>query len=164
MNGLLLQFVRDLRDQFITELRHVMARPTWVADRGSDASAFNGLEKVLGMPSVWLMANFGPFGLANTFISVCFFWPIPILQYAWSGQYPNYSMFCLQKPKLQSVWFSKNPHFGLMGRASTQISISWIWSIPTFKAKMSSWSPEHFMIAYIYNLCTTIRLKKFNTH
>ena len=75
--------------------RQVLARPTWVADRGSGATVHNGLEKIWVATSVWPMA-----------ILVCSVWRIPIFRSVRSGQYPYFGLFGLANTQISacSVW------------------------------------------------------------
>ena len=65
--------------------------------------------------------NFSLFGLANTHISVCSVWPIPIFRSVRSGHYPN---------------------FGLFGLANTHILVCLVWPIPIF---WSVWSGQYLI-------------------
>ena len=147
----------------VRDPRQVLARPIWVADRGSGATVHNGLEKIWVAPSVWPMAilvcsvwripifrsvrsgqypYFGLFGLADTHISV---WPIPRFRPVRSGQYPNFGLFGLANthilvcsvwpiPIFRSVRSGRYPYFCLFGLVNTHISACSVWPIPIFKA------------------------------
>ena len=69
--------------------------------------AWKNLGRAFRLPN----GNFGLFGLANTHISVCSVWPIPIFRSVRSGQYP---------------------YFGRFGLANTHISVCLVWPIPRF--------------------------------
>ena len=114
----------------VRDPRQVLARPIWVADRGSGATVHNGLEKIWVAPSVWPMA-----------ILVCSVWRIPIFR---SGQYPDFGLFGLANTQILvcSVWpilifwsvrSGQYPYFGLFGLADTHISVCSVWSIPIFR-------------------------------
>ena len=80
------------------------------------------------------------FCLANTHISVCSEWPIPLFRSVWSGQYPYFGLFGLanthisvwQIPLFQSVSSGQCPYFGLFGLANTHFSVCLVWPIPSF--------------------------------
>ena len=86
--------------------------------------------------------NFSLFGLANTHISVCSFWPIPIFLSVRSGQYPYFGLANTQIsacsvwpiPKFRSVRSGLYPYFGLFGLANTHISVCSVWPIPIFRS------------------------------
>ena len=151
----------------VRDPRQVLARPTWVADRGSGATVHNGVEKIWVAPSVWPMAilvcsvwripifrsgqypNFGLFGLANTQILVCSVWPILIFWSVRSGRYPYFGLFGLANtqisacsvwpiPKFWSVRSGQYSYFGLFGLANTHISV---WPIPIFLSVRSGQYP-----------------------
>ena len=95
----------------VRDPRQVLARPTWVADRGVRCDRQQWFGKNFGRAFRLANGNFSLFGLANTHISVCSVWTIPIFRSVRSGQYPNFRLF---------------------GLANTQISVCSVWPIPKF--------------------------------
>ena len=108
----------------VRDPRQILARPTWVADRGVRCDRPQWSGKNLGRAFVWPMAilvcsvwpipkfrsvrsgqypYFGLFGLVNTQISVCSVWPIPIFRSVRSGQYPYFGLFGLVNTQISSA-------------------------------------------------------------
>ena len=125
----------------VRDPRQVLARPTWVANRGSGATVHNGLEKIWVAPSVWPMA-----------ILVCSVWRIPIFRSVRSGQYPYFGLFGLANthisvcsvwpmPKLRPIRSGQCPNFALFGLTNTQISVCSVWPIPIFSSVRSGQYP-----------------------
>ena len=132
----------------VRDPREVLARPTWVADRGVRCDRPQWSGKNLGRAFRLANGNFSLFGLANTHISVCSVWPIPIFRSVRSGQYPYFGLFGLANahisvcsvwpiPKFWSVRSGHYPYFGLFGLANTHISVCSVWPIPIFRSVRS---------------------------
>ena len=136
----------------VRDPRQVLARPTWVADRGVRCDRPQWSGKNLGRAFRLANGNFSPFGLVNTHILVCSVWPIPIFWSVRSGQYPYSGLFGLANtqtsacsvwptPKFRSVRSDQYPYFGLFGLASTHISVCSVWPIPKFRSVRSDQYP-----------------------
>ena len=122
-----------LQDE-VRDPRQVLARPTWVADRGVRCDRPQWSGKSLGCAFGLANGNFSLFGLANTHISVCSVWPMPIIRPVRSGQYPYFGLFGLANtqvpacsvrpiPKFRSARSGQYPNFGLFGLANTHILV-----------------------------------------
>ena len=142
----------------VRDPRQVLARPTWVADRGVRCDRPQWSGKNLGRAFRLANGNFSLFGQANTHISVCSVWPIPIFRSVRSGQYPYFGLFGLANthisvcsvwpiPIFRSVRSGQYPYFGLFGLANTHISVCSVWPIPIFRSVRSGQLPN------LVNLC-----------
>ena len=125
----------------VRDPRQVLARPTWIADRGFRCDRPQWSEKNLSNAFRLANGNFSLFGLANTHILVCSVWPIPIFRSVGSGQYPYFSV-CLvwPIPTFRPVRSGQYPNFGLFGLANTHILVCSVWPIPIF---LSVWSGQY---------------------
>ena len=114
--------------------RQVLARPTWVTDRGVRCDRPQWSGKNLGRAFRLANGNFSLFGLANTHISVCSVWPIPMFGLA-NNQISACSVWPI--PKFWSVRSGQYPYFGLFGLANTHIYVCSVWPIPIFRSVRS---------------------------
>ena len=128
---LLLWYICNGTQDELRDPRQVLARPTWVADRGVRCDRPQWSGKNLGRAFRLANGNFSLFRLANTHISVCSVWPIPIFR---SGQYHISVCSVWLIPNFWSVWSGHCPYFGLFGLANTQILVCSVWPIPNFRA------------------------------
>ena len=146
----------------VRDPRQVLARPTWVADREVRCDRPQWSGKNLGRAFRLANGNFSLFGLANTHISVCSVWPIPIFRSVRSGQYPYFGLFGLANtqisacsvwpiPKFRSVRSGQYPYFGLFGLANTHISVCSVWPIPIFLSVRSG----HYPFFGLFGLANT---------
>ena len=110
------------QDEF-RDLRQLLARRTWVADRGVRCNRPHLSGKNLGRAFRLANGKFGLFGLANTHISVCLVWPIPIFRSVRSVRSEHYlrthitepPFFIFKRQYISSFFCLRNKFFNAAG-------------------------------------------------